>query len=125
MHRFNGYDIEITRGDSLFFIIHLDGRELPDGSVAYFTVKSGTNSEENVIRKRIPVSAGTAEINLSSEDTYLPVRTYYWDVRLLIPRPEGGYEVETPMEYAAFTVIDAIGYPGNEEFPPGTDVGPV
>lgn len=121
MHLFNGYDIELTRGDSLFFKIYLDGRTLPEGSVGYFTVKKTPKSDEIIIQKKLDASDGVLDIRLTSEDTYIPVRTYYWDVRVLIPLADGGYEVETPMEYAAFTILDAIGYPGDAGQTPGTD----
>lgn len=121
MHLFNGYDIELTKGDSLFFKINLDGRKLPEGSVGYFTVKSNTRASENVIRKKMDASDGVLDIRLTSEDTDIPVRTYVWDVRVLIPLEEGGYEVETPMEYATLTILDAIGVPGDDGEPPGMD----
>lgn len=121
MHLFNGYDIELTKGDSLFFKINLDGRKLPEGSVGYFTVKSNTRASENVIRKKMDASDGVLDIRLTSEDTDIPVRTYVWDVRVLIPLEEGGYEVETPMEYATLTILDAIGAPGDDGEPPGMD----
>ena len=118
---FEGYDITLTSGDTLFFKVDLKGRVLPEGTVAYFTVKASPKAEEVVIRKKIDVVDGVVDIRLSSEDTYLPARAYYWDVRLLIPIESGGYEVETPMEYAAFTIIDAIGFPGDDGQPPGLD----
>ena len=121
MIRFNGYDIELTSGDTLFFKVDLTGRSLPEGSVAYFTVKDNPKSDDSLIRKKIYIVDGTVDIRLSSEDTYLPARTYYWDVRVLIPVDSGGYEVETPMEYATFTIIDAIGFPGDDDQPPGLD----
>ena len=121
MHLFNGYDIELTKGDSLFFKINLDGRKLPEGSVGYFTVKSNTRASEAVIRKKMDASDGVLDIRLTSEDTDIPVRTYVWDVRVLIPLEEGGYEVETPMEYATLTILDAIGSPGDDGEPPGMD----
>lgn len=121
MHLFNGYDIELTKGDSLFFKINLDGRKLPEGSVGYFTVKSNTRASEAVIRKKMDASDGVLDIRLTSEDTDIPVRTYVWDVRVLIPLEEGGYEVETPMEYATLTILDAIGVPGDDGEPPGMD----
>lgn len=121
MHRFNGYDIELTRGNTLFFTIDLTGRVLPEGSVAYFTVKSNPKAEDIVIYKKLDATDGVLDIKLYSEDTDLPVRTYYWDVCVLIPLENGGYEVETPMEYASFTIVDAISEPGDAGQPPGTD----
>lgn len=121
MHLFNGNDIELTRGDTLFFKIHLDGRTLPEGSVGYFTVKPSAKAEEAVIYKKLDASDGVLDIRLTSEDTDIAPRTYYWDVRVLIPLEDGGYEVETPMEYASLTILDAIGVPGDAGQPPGMD----
>ena len=36
-------------------------------------------------------------------------RTYYWDLRVLLPLGDGTYEVRTPMEYAALTILGVIG----------------
>lgn len=121
MHLFKGNDIELTRGDTLFFKINLDGRTLPEGSVGYFTVKPSAKAEEAVIYKKLDASDGVLDIRLTSEDTDIAPRTYYWDVRVLIPLEDGGYEVETPMEYASLTILDAIGVPGDAGQPPGTD----
>ena len=56
MHKFNGYDIEITRGDSLQFRVSLAGRELPEGSVGLFTVKASPRDEQALIQKRVDAS---------------------------------------------------------------------
>lgn len=119
MHRFNGYDIELTRGDSLFFKINLAGRNLPEGSVAYFTVKTKAGSGDPVIKKKMDATDEVLDIRLTSADTDLQPRTYYWDVRVLIPCEEGGYEVETPMEYASLTILPAVGDPGDDPDLPG------
>jgi len=108
MHRFNGYDIEITAGDSLFFNIRLEGRELPDGAAATFTVKRNPKDDEALIEKEIAVNDGQVEIPLFSADTDLPARTYFWDLRVRF-FSDKGEEVETPMEYAAFTVLQPVG----------------
>lgn len=112
MHEFNGHDIVLTQGDTLLFKILLNGRELPEGSVGYFTVKRNPRLAEALIEKKMDASNEELIVQLDSTDTNLPARTYYWDVRVLIPRDEGGYEVETPMEYAAFTVLEAVGEAG-------------
>lgn len=112
MHRFNGYNIELTRGDSLRFRISLTGRDLPEGSVGYFTLKRHPRDEEPVVLKKMDASNEELIIQLHSADTNLPPRTYWWDVRILIPCPEGGYEVETPMEYASLTILEAVGEAG-------------
>ena len=109
MHRFDGYNIELTRGDTLFFTLKLTGRDLPEGSSAIFTVKTGPRSDEKLIEKKLDASGETLHIRLTSEETDLPPRTYYWDVRVQIPLEDGGFEVETPMEYAALTILPAIG----------------
>ena len=108
MHRFNGYDIELTGGDSLFFSVFLEGRELPDGAKALFTVKRNPKDEEPLITKEITIENNTVKINLSPNDTDLPARTYFWDLRTVFAS-EVGKEVETPMEYAAFTILQPVG----------------
>lgn len=113
MHRFDGFDIEVTQGDTLFFTVKLMGRDLPEGSVAYFTIKKSPRSDEVLVQKKVNVTDEIADIRLYSEDTNLAVRTYYWDLRVLIPMDNGAYEVETPMEYAAFTILAAIGDSGD------------
>ena len=121
MHKFNGYDIEITRGDSLQFRVSLMGRDLPEGSVGLFTVKASPRDEHALIEKRVDASGELLTITLHPKDTDLPPRTYFWDVRVLIPRPEGGFELETPMEYASFIVLEAIGRDFGVKDDPGMD----
>lgn len=121
MHRFDGYNIELTQGDTLFFTLKLAGRDLPEGSVAYFTVKPGPRSNEKLIEKKLDAGGEMLGIHLTSEETNLEPRTYFWDVRVLIPMDTGGYEVETPMEYAAFTILPAIGSAGDDAHTSGMD----
>lgn len=110
MHKFSGLDIELTRGDSLQFKVTIKGRELPAETEARFTVKRRTRDEEPVIEKRLAVQAdGTVNVGLSSADTDIDPRTYFWDLRVLIPLGDGTYEVRTPMEYAAFTILEVVG----------------
>ena len=110
MRRFDGYDIELTQGDSLQFKVNLKGRELPSGSLALFTIKKKPNAEEAVLEKRVPIEDdGSAVFGISSEESNLTARIYYWDIRVLIPLGDGKFEVRTPMEYAAFTILEAIG----------------
>ena len=121
MHKFNGYDIELTRGDSLVFRVSLTGRDLPEGSVALFTVKAHPRDERALIQKRMDASGEMLSISLSPKDTDLTPRTYFWDVRVLIPVQTGGYELETPMEYASFTILEAVGHDFGVKDDPGMD----
>jgi hypothetical protein len=110
MHRFDGYDIELTKGDSLQFKVTITGRELPEGTAALFTVKKRPRDEDTVIEKRMEIgSDGVVLVGLSSADTDITPRTYYWDLRVLMPLGDGPYEVRTPMEYVAFTILEVIG----------------
>lgn len=109
MYRINGYDVEITRGDSLTLRVLFSGRDLPEGTDAVFTLKSRPRDSAHLLQKRFDASDGQAVLTLAPQETDLPPRTYYWDLRLQIPQDAGGYEVYTPMEYAAFTVLQAIG----------------
>lgn len=110
MYRFDGLDIELSRGDSIQFKVTIKGRELPEGTTALFTVKHSANAEEALIEKRLAVDEdGVVLVGLSSEDTDLSPRTYFWDMRVLLPLGDGSFEVRTPMEYAAFTILGVIG----------------
>ena len=109
MRRFDGLDIELTRGDTLRFKTTFAGRTLPAGTIALFTVKKRTRDEEAVIEKRIDVLDNMIYVNLSSADTDVQPRTYYWDIRVLIPYGDGTFEVKTPMDYAAFTILEVVG----------------
>ena len=64
MHKFNGYDIEITRGDSLQFRVSLMGRDLPEGSVGLFTVKASPRDEQALIEKRVDASGELLTITI-------------------------------------------------------------
>lgn len=110
MYRFDGLDIEMTKGDSFQFRVVVSGRELPKGTAALFSVKRNPQDDENVIEHLLDIADdGTVMVGLSSGDTDLPPRTYYWDIRVMIPLGDGTFEVRTPMEYAAFTILDSIG----------------
>lgn len=117
----NGYDIALTRGDTLFLRIELSGRALPDGTDAVFTVKKDVRSTEPILQKRFGASDGSVSILLSPRETNLPPGVYFWDVRLQIPHPAGGYEVLTPMAYAAFAVLETVGDPIGTEDDPGVN----
>ena len=109
MRRFNGLDIEVTQGDTLAFRVNLTGRELPPDTVGLFTIKQRPKDEEVVVEKRVPIENGAVNIHLSSADTDIQAKTYYWDLRIMMPIGDGTYTVVTPMEYAAFTTLEAIG----------------
>ena len=109
LYRFDGYDIELTRGDSLTLRIDLKGRDLPDGTEAVLTVKKRVRDEEIVLRKRCDASSELLTIALETEETNLTPGTYVWDVRLRIPQENGSFEIYTPMEYAALTILPVVG----------------
>ena len=111
----NGYDIELTRGDTLFLRVDLSGRDLPEGTDAIFTVKKNVRSDEVILRKRFDASDEVLGIRLSSRETRLEPGVYVWDVRLQIPQEDGSVEVYTPMEYAAFVVLESVGEPVDED----------
>lgn len=109
MRKFDGLNIELTRGDSLQFKVTFSGRELPEGTKALFTVKKSPRSDTPTIEKEIEIADNVIYVGLASENTDVSPRTYYWDIRVLIPQGDGTYEVKTPMEYAAFTIMEVIG----------------
>ena len=102
-------DIIVTRGDSLLLRITLQDADLPEGTEARFTVKRRPRDEEPAVEKTFALEEDTVTLYLAPGDTNLPPGTYYWDLRLIIPHEGEEDEVRTPMEYAAFTVLEAIG----------------
>lgn len=109
MVTFDGYDVELSRGDTLVMKIELDGRDLPEGTDGVFTIKKRITSDEVVLQKRFNASDEELVVVLDADETNIAPGTYFWDVRLQIPMEEGGYEVYTPMEYAAFVVLPVVG----------------
>lgn len=103
------YDIQVTQGDTVTLRIDLSGRDLPEGSEAVFTVKQNLTDEEPILQKRFNASDEVLVIVLSHDETNLEPGTYFWDIRLMIPMEEGGWEVYTPMNYAALAVTAAVG----------------
>ena len=107
MYRLDGLNVELTREDSLTLLVSFPGRELPEGTRALFTIKKHPKDPVAVLEKEMNVEGSRAEIVLSSAETDLPARTYWWDLRLMIPGEE--MEILTPMEYAAFSILEVIG----------------
>lgn len=108
MVRFDGNDITVTRGDTLVFTIVMHGAEA--GSTVLFTVKKKPGDKAAVFTQEAAADgSGKATFCMQSGDTDLPARTYCWDARLIIPHEGEQPEVRTPMEYAGFTVLEAIG----------------
>lgn len=105
----NGMGIRVTRGDSVRFTIHLTGRELPDGTMKLFSVKKRAwQHEQPAIELYIPVLGNDVEVILPPDMTDIVAGEYVWDLRVMEDSDEGT-EVLTPMEYASFEVMEAIG----------------
>ena len=104
------HGIKITRGDTARFVIALEGRDVAEGTKALFTVKAPPWEPcRPDIEKLIDVEEGKVQVLLESEDTDITPGNYVWDVRLFEPEDEAHTNVVTPMEYAAFKVLEAIG----------------
>lgn len=109
MYRIDGYDIELTRGDSLTLRIDLTGRDLPEGTEAFMTIKKRVRDDEILLQKRCDAADEILTIALEAEETDLSPGMYVWDIRLRIPREDGSFEIHTPMEYAALVILEAVG----------------
>ena len=103
--KIDGHGIQVTRGDSCRFVIDCKRRDIEEGAKAVFTVK-GTPWEpcQPDIEKIIDVMNGEVHVILDPADTDITPGNYVWDVRI-----KEKDEVWTPMEYAAFRVLEAIG----------------
>lgn len=105
----DGLGIMVTRGDSARFVISCKERELAEGTKAVFTVKSTPWEPcKPDIEKEMDVIDGLVNVILDPQDTDITPGNYVWDVRIKEPA-EGMEHVMTPMMYAAFRVVEAIG----------------
>lgn len=111
MLKIDRHSIEMTRGDSGRVMMRITGRELPDGTQAVFTVKDTPWEPcSPVIEKVLDVEKGMVSVVLEPEDTEgMHPGHYVWDLRLKEPREDGRHDVLTPLEYAAFKIVEAIG----------------
>ena len=110
MLKIHRHSIQITRGDSVRFTIALKNRELPEGTKAVFTVRDTPwDPCMPAIEKEIDVLDGNASVILETADTEIAPGNYVWDVRVKEPNENGEDVKLTPMEYAAFVVVEAIG----------------
>ena len=109
--RLERHNIEMTRGDSIRFVIVLEGREIKPGSRALFTVKDTVwEPAGSTIEEVLDVlEGGRVHVLLRPEETMLEPGDYVWDVRLLEPDGEGGTDVLTPMEYGTLRVLEVAG----------------
>ena len=108
MVRFDGNDITVTQGDTLVFSIVMRGAG--QGSAVLFTVKKKPGDAKALFAQEAAADVnGKATFCMQSSDTRLPAKTYVWDARLIIPHEGEENEVRTPMEYASFTVLEAVG----------------
>lgn len=109
MLKINGKGIRVTRGDSIRFVIRLTGREVADGTQTLFSVKKRAwRHEEPVLEVVTPVLDSRVMVLLTPDMTEMDAGNYVWDLRVLEDN-EGGRDVLTPMAYATFEVVEAIG----------------
>lgn len=105
MFKIDGQGIQITRGDSARFVIDCGRKDFAEGTKAVFTVKSTPWEPcQPDIEKEIDVTNGEVNVILDPADTDITPGNYVWDVRI-----KERENVWTPMLYAAFRVVEAIG----------------
>jgi len=108
MLEIKGNGVRLTRGDSTRFTLRLEGLEVPNGTRALFTVKKRAwRYEAPVIEESFVALNNEVEVILSPEQTNISTGDYVWDLRLFI-ESEDGFDVMTPMTYAAFDVVEVI-----------------
>ena len=106
MFDINGSSIAISREDTAVFTVTFDGDDIPeDGTAVILTVKPSLEKESSVIEKQLQIQDGQIVIALNSEDTDLPPRHYYWDLRILY----NNGEVFTPMQPGNFIIREVVG----------------
>lgn len=95
----------IIAKDTGDFVIALDNYLLDAGDTAYFTVNKELEKPEPLIQKEITVFADhTALVHLTTQDTDLPVGTYYYDVE--INTADG--RIDTILGPAKFKILGGV-----------------
>lgn len=97
--------IAVSKGDSAYFSILLEGDVPEDGVIAMFTVKKKVGESAAMIKK-YEVTDGVVWIGLTSQDTNkLEPGNYIWDLRVIL----SDTEVVTPMTPGRFCVLEVAG----------------
>lgn len=106
MYNIEGTSISVTRGDTLPLKCSLEGRTVSPNTIATMTVKPSANSQDILYERSVTVVDNAFVMPFYPADTRdWPVKTYYWDIRLL----DLDTNVYTPMEYGDFTLLQNIG----------------
>lgn len=99
--------ISIIAKDTGEFVISFDTYELFEGDTVYFTVNDELEKPNPRIQKVITeFEDNTVIVHLSTEDTNIPVGSYYYDVE--VDTPAG--RVDTIMGPLKFKVLGGVKY---------------
>ena len=99
--------LSIIAKDTGAFILNLGNYLLDQGDKVFFTVNNELEKPEPFIQKEITVFNNyQAVIQLTSEDTNIPVGTYYYDIQ--IDAADG--RVDTVVGPAKFKVLGGVKY---------------
>lgn len=97
--------ITIVAKDSGDFVISFENYLLNEGDVVYFTVNDVLEKPNPRIQKAVnEFENNTAIIRLTSNDTNIPIGTYYYDVE--VDATDG--RVDTIMGPAKFKVVGGV-----------------
>lgn len=99
--------MSIVAKDTGDFVVAIGNYLLADGDKVYFTVNSELEKPEPFIQKVVDTFTNNkAVIRLTTEDTDIPVGTYYYDVE--VNTADG--RVDTIMGPAKFKVMGGVKY---------------
>ena len=97
--------ISMIAKDTGDFVVSLDNYLLDDGDIVYFTVNNGLEKENPLISKEvIEFPNNKAIIRLTTEDTNLPLGTYYYDIQ--VNTADG--RVDTVLGPAKFKIMGGV-----------------
>lgn len=99
--------MSIVAKDTADFVISIDNYLLDEGDRVYFTVNNELEKPESLIQKMIDTFIDNkAVIRLTTEDTDIPVGTYYYDVE--VDTADG--RVDTVLGPFKFKVMGGVKY---------------
>lgn len=97
--------IAVSKGDSAYFTVELEGNPPEDGTTALFSIKKEEEDRARVLKK-FKVENGAVWIGLTSRDTNrLEPGNYLWDLRLILSKDH----VDTPIPPTRFLVMGVVG----------------
>lgn len=107
MIKVEGLEITVSRGDTGTLEINFDSCGDPlINTTALISIQKVKGEPNRIWEKRVEIDDNHCVLDLAHEDTNLPCRDYWWDIRLL---SNGDSDIMTPFEPQKFKIVEVVG----------------